>query len=93
LPFLVTSARKRSYGIFTFEKLQDFYNIPTQRKIGENVQESPPSREKTDIPKPRVLYPRKSSKAVAFTAGVGKPRVSTQKNTLTPTAEMIILPL
>jgi hypothetical protein len=32
LPFLVTLPLTRSYGIFTPEKLQDFYNIPRGEK-------------------------------------------------------------
>jgi hypothetical protein len=30
LPFLATPAQTGSYGIFTLEKLQDFYNIPQE---------------------------------------------------------------
>jgi hypothetical protein len=32
LPFLATSALTGDYGIFTPEKLQDFYNIPQAQK-------------------------------------------------------------
>jgi hypothetical protein len=38
LPFLVTPVLPDSYGIFTLEKLQDFYNIPLRLKISENMQ-------------------------------------------------------
>jgi hypothetical protein len=42
LPFLATPVLPDSYGNFTLEKLQDFYNIPR----AEKWQKSPPSREK-----------------------------------------------
>jgi hypothetical protein len=40
---------KYNCGISTLEKLQDFYNIPPQGKIGENVQKPSRTREKSNM--------------------------------------------
>jgi len=36
LPLLVTSTRNKTYGIFTLQNLQDFYNMPRTEKSAKN---------------------------------------------------------